>query len=98
MRVAAKRQMATPSAAGHRSARRTAAEVASGLPSPNDGYGKHDGTVNILDIAWLMPPYFGKCSSDSLYSERKDFNGDGTVNILDIVRLTPPTFGESCTL
>jgi hypothetical protein len=73
------------------------ADLASGLPSPDDGYGKYDGTVNILDIVWLAPPVFGASPPDPNYTERKDFNGDGTINILDIVRLTPPMFGQSCT-
>jgi hypothetical protein len=72
------------------------ADLASGLPPPDNGYGKHDGTVNILDIMQLTPPVFGKCSPDPLYDPRKDFNCDGCINMLDIVRLTPPTFGTSC--
>jgi hypothetical protein len=61
------------------------------------GYGKHDGTVNILDIVQLAPPVFGADPPDPNYTQRKDLNGDGTINILDIVRLTPPVFGVTCT-
>ena len=60
------------------------------------GFGTHDGTVNILDIVQLTPPYFNVCTGSAYYTERKDFNGDGCINILDIVRLTPPVFGTSC--
>jgi hypothetical protein len=66
------------------------------LSSP-DGYGKHDGTVNILDVVQLTPPVFGASPPDPNYNERKDLNGDGTINILDIVKVTPPVFGTSCT-
>jgi hypothetical protein len=62
-----------------------------------EGYGKHDGVINILDIVQLTPPYFSVREHKKNYSERKDFNGDGIINILDIVRLTPPMFGQSCT-
>jgi hypothetical protein len=61
-----------------------------------EGYGKHDGTVNILDIVRVTPPVFGASPPDLNYVERKDFNGDGVINILDIVRLSPPVFGEIC--
>ena len=56
------------------------------LSSP-EGYGKHDGTVNILDIVQLTPPVFNTSPPDPNYSIRKDFNGDSVINILDIVRL-----------
>ena len=36
------------------------ADLASGLPTPDDGYGKHDGTVNILDMVQLTPPVFNQ--------------------------------------
>jgi len=62
-----------------------------------EGYGKHDGIVNILDIVQLMPPYFNVKWHKPNYSERKDFNGDHVINIVDVVRLTPPTFNTSCT-
>jgi hypothetical protein len=63
----------------------------------SEGYGKHDGTVNILDIVQLTPPTFGTSPPDPNYATRKDFNGDSVINILDIVRLTPPVFGQTCT-
>jgi hypothetical protein len=61
------------------------------------GYGKHDGKVDILDLAQLTPPYFGSSPPNPDYSIRKDLDGGGVIDILDIVRLTPPVFGESCT-
>ncbi len=65
------------------------------MASPQ-GYGKHDGVVNILDIVQLTPPTFNTKTHQKNYSERKDLNGDGFINILDIVRLTPPTYNISC--
>ena len=49
------------------------------------GYGKHDGTVNILDIVQLTPPVFNTSPPDPNYSTRKDFNGDGTVEFSDFL-------------
>jgi hypothetical protein len=60
------------------------------------GYGKHDATVDVLDIVQLTPPIFGASPPDPNYVSRKDFNGDGTIDILEIVRLTPLVFGRSC--
>jgi YVTN family beta-propeller protein len=60
------------------------------------GYGKHDGTVNVLDVVQLTPPVFNSSPPNPNYSLRKDFNADGSVNILDVVRVTPPVFGTSC--
>ncbi len=61
-----------------------------------EGYGKHDGMINILDVVQLTPPFFGSKLHQKNYSERKDFNGDGKLDILDIVRVTPPAFGTTC--
>jgi hypothetical protein len=62
-----------------------------------DGPGLHDGTINILDVVQLTPPFFGSKRHQKNYSERKDFNADGKLDILDIVRVTPPAYGSSCT-
>jgi hypothetical protein len=82
-------------------------DMASALPPPDNGYGKHDGTVNILDIYRLTPPVFNSSrdpngdgdfsDADPNYTTRKDFNGDGVINIVDIFRLVPPTFNSACT-
>jgi Tol biopolymer transport system component len=74
--------------------------------SAAEGYGKHDGAVNVLDVVQLTPPYFGSDrdpngdgdfgDADPNYTTRKDFNGDNVVNIVDIVRVTPPMFGSTC--
>jgi hypothetical protein len=72
-------------------------DLSSGLPPPDGGPGKHDGTVNILDIVQLTPPVFGASPPNPLYSIRKDFNADNVINILDIVKLFPPMFSQSCT-
>ncbi len=61
-----------------------------------EGLGKHDGSVNILDIVQLAPPVFNTSPPDPNYAIRQDINGDGSINILDIVRLTPPVFNQSC--
>ena len=60
------------------------------------GFGKHDGTVNILDIVQLTPPTFNTSPPNPNYLERKDLDANGTINILDIVQLTPPVFNTSC--
>lgn len=72
------------------------ADMASGLPAPNGGFGKHDGVVDILDIVQLTPPFFNSSPPDPNYLARKDFNADGSIDILDMVRLTPPVFNTSC--
>jgi hypothetical protein len=60
------------------------------------GYGKHDGTVSILDVVRFTPPYFRVSAGYPNYSVRRDLNGDGTIDILDLARVTPPVFGGSC--
>jgi hypothetical protein len=62
-----------------------------------DGYGKHDGTVNMLDIVQLTPPVYGSVVGDPLYTERKDLDPNGKIHILDFLKLTPPVLNTSCT-
>ncbi len=52
--------------------------------------------VNILDLGYLLPPYFGSTPGDPNYSVRRDLVPNGVINILDVGETLPPIFGHVC--
>jgi len=51
--------------------------------------------VNISDVFYLLPPYFGRSVPPT--SARRDLAPDGVINISDVFKVLPPYFGASCT-
>jgi len=55
-----------------------------------------DRVVNVTDIVFVLPPYFGSTSADPDYLARSDLMADGVINIFDLSAMLPPLFGRSC--
>ena len=56
-----------------------------------------DQTVNILDVAEVLPPWFGMTSASPGWDPRYDLQPNNVINILDVNITLQPYFGYVCT-
>jgi uncharacterized repeat protein (TIGR01451 family) len=56
-----------------------------------------DRYINLIDVFYVLPPFFGTGTGDSNYYPRQDLEPDGFINLVDVFMVLPPYFGESCT-
>jgi hypothetical protein len=61
--------------------------VVSDVPAAVPGDVSGDGSVDVVDLLYLVDSFGGICGTDRFYDPRCDFNGDRSVDVVDLLYL-----------